>query len=73
MAVLLIPLLRKQLFLLMFLIVNRVMKNLTFLSCFPELKLNNFALRSSELKKLLLDLDSFGAVDPNDIFPWFFL
>ena len=54
----------------MILIVNRAMKNLIFLlSCFPEPKLTSFAFRSSEVKKLLLDLDSFGAVDPNGIFP----
>ena len=39
------------------------------LSCFPEPKLNSFAFRSSEIKNILLDLDSFGAVDPNGIFP----
>ena len=43
------------------------------LSCFPESKLNCFAFRSSEVKKLLLDLDSYGSVDPNGIFPLFFI
>ena len=43
----------------MFLIVNRGMKSLKF-------------LRSIEVKKLLLDLDFFGAVDLNGIFPLFF-
>ena len=42
------------------------------LSSFPEPKLNSFAFRSSEVKKLLFDLDSFRAVDPNGIFTLFF-
>ena len=42
------------------------------LSCFPNPKVNSFAFWSSKAKKLLLDLNSFGAVDPNGIFPLFF-
>ena len=41
---------------LMFLIVNRVMKNMIFLCCFPEPELNSFAFRSNEVKKILLTL-----------------
>ena len=39
------------------------------LSCFREPKLNRFAFWSGEVKQLLLDLDSSGAVNPNGIFP----
>ena len=42
------------------------------LSYFPKHKLNSFAFRSSEVKKILLDLDSFGAINPNVIFPLLF-
>ena len=41
-------------------------------SCFPEAKLSKLAFRSSEIKHLLLDLDAYGGVDPNGIFPLFF-
>ena len=40
-------------------------------SCFPEPKLNSFAFRAREIKALLLDLDAYGGVDPNGIFPLF--
>ena len=40
-------------------------------SCFPEAKLNSLAFRSREIKNLLLDLDAYGGVDPNGIFPLF--
>ena len=40
-------------------------------SCFPEAKLNSLAFRSHEIKNLLLDLDAYGSVDPNGIFPLF--
>ena len=38
-------------------------------SCFPEARLTNLAFRSREIKDLLLDLDAYGGVDPNGIFP----
>ena len=41
-------------------------------SCFPEPRLSKLAFRSSEVKKLLLDLDAYGGTDPNGIFPLFF-
>ena len=41
-------------------------------SCFPEPKLSKLAFRSSEVRKLLLDLDAYGGTDPNGIFPLFF-
>ena len=40
-------------------------------SCFPEAKLNSLAFRAREIKDLLLDLDAYGGVDPNGIFPLF--
>ena len=41
-------------------------------TCFPEPKLSKLAFRSSEVRKLLIDLDSYGGTDPNGIFPLFF-
>ena len=41
-------------------------------TCFPEPKLSKIAFRSSEVRKLLLGLDSYGGTDPNGIFPLFF-
>ena len=38
-------------------------------SCLPMPKLSGFVFQSSEVKILLLDLNSFGVVDPNGIFP----
>ena len=40
-------------------------------TCFPEAKLSKIAFRSSEVKKLLLDLNAYGGADPNGIFPMF--
>ena len=42
-------------------------------SCFPEAKLSIIAFRSREIKSLLLDLGAYGGVDPNGIFPMFFI
>lgn len=42
-------------------------------SCFPEAKLTSLAFRSREIKALLMDLDAYGGVDPNGIFPLFFI
>ena len=60
-------------FWLMCLIVSRVMNEKLSMpySCFPEAKLNSLAFRSHEIKNLLLDLDAYGGVDPNGIFPLF--
>lgn len=41
-------------------------------TCHPEPKLSSFAFRSSAVLKLLLDLDSYGGVDPLGFFPLFF-
>ena len=41
-------------------------------SCFPEPKLNSLAFRSSEVQKILENLDVHGGVDPNGLFPSFF-
>ena len=38
---------------------------------FPEVSLSGLAFRSVEVLKLLSDLDSYGGVDPNGIFPLF--
>ena len=40
--------------------------------CHPEPKLTSIAFRSSELKKILANLDAHGGVDPNGLFPSFF-
>ena len=40
-------------------------------TCFPSEDLCYFAFRSSEIEYLLNDLDSFGGVDPDGIFPLF--
>ena len=40
--------------------------------CYPEPKLTSIAFRSSELKKILDDLDAHGSVDPNGLFPSLF-
>ena len=40
---------------------------------FPKPKLNSFALRSSEVETLLLNLDSIGAIDPNGVSPFFYV
>ena len=40
-------------------------------TCHPSLSLTTFAFRSREVKRLLLDLDSFGGTDPLGMFPLF--
>ena len=42
-------------------------------ACFPEAQLTTFALRSGEVKKLLLELDPYGGAGPDGIFPLFFI
>ena len=44
----------------------------TPLSCFPQPVCNSLAFRTSVLHCLLLDLDSYGGVDPLGVFPLFF-
>ena len=39
------------------------------LSCFPEAKLCSFAFISSELRSIMLGLDSYGGTDPSGVFP----
>ena len=41
-------------------------------SCHPEPQLTSLAFRSSVVKALLLDLDSYGGVDPVGMFPLFY-
>ena len=41
------------------------------LTCHPSPSLTTFALRSSEVRRLLLDLDPYGATDPLGMFPLF--
>ena len=41
-------------------------------TCHPSPSLITFAFRSSEVKRLLLDLDSYGGTDPLGMFPLFF-
>ena len=38
-------------------------------TCHPSPSLTTFAFRSREVKRLLLDLDSYGGTDPLDMFP----
>ena len=40
-------------------------------TCHPSLSLITFAFRSSEVKRLLLDLDPYGGIDPLRMFPLF--
>ena len=40
-------------------------------TCFPSEEFCYFAFKSSEVKYLLNDLDQFGGIDPNGIFPLF--
>ena len=40
-------------------------------TCHRSLSLITFALRSSEVKRLLLDLDPYGGTDPLGVFPLF--
>ena len=41
------------------------------LSCHPSLSLTPFAFRSSEVRRILLDLDPYGGSDPLGMFPLF--
>ena len=41
-------------------------------TCHPSPSLTTFALRSREVKRLLLDLDSYGGTDILGMFPLFF-
>ena len=41
------------------------------LTCHPSPSLTSFAFRSSEVRRLLLDLDPYGGSDPLDMFPIF--
>ena len=42
------------------------------LTCHPSPSLTTFAFRSSEVRRLLLDLDPYGGTDPLGMFPLFF-
>ena len=65
---------RRQPFLLMCLIVNRVTTVLLGHShVFLRLKLTTFAFCSGEVKKLLLELDPYGGAGPDGIFPLLFV
>ena len=41
------------------------------LDCHPSPSLTTFTFRSSEVRRLLLDLDSYGGTDPLGMFPLF--
>ena len=41
------------------------------LTCHPSTRLTSFTFRSSEVRRLLLDLDPYGGSDPLDMFPLF--
>ena len=41
------------------------------LTCHPSPSLTTFTFRSSELRRLLLDLDPYAAPDPLGVFPLF--
>ena len=41
------------------------------LTCHPSPSFTTFAFRSSEVRRLLLDLDSYGVTDPLGLFPRF--
>ena len=43
----------------------------TPLSCFPQSRCNSLAFRSPVLLRLLLDLGTYGGVDPLGVFPLF--
>ena len=43
----------------------------TSLSCFPQSRWNSLAFRTPVLLRLLLDLDTYGGVDPLGVFPLF--
>ena len=40
-------------------------------TCHPSHRLTTFAFRSSEVRRLLLDLDPYGGTDPLCMFPLF--
>ena len=40
-------------------------------TCFPEVSFSSFAFRSKAVFNILSDLDSYGGVDPNGVFPLF--
>ena len=44
---------------------------MTPLSCFPQSRCNSLAFRTPVLLHLLLDLDTYGGVDPLGVFPLF--
>ena len=41
------------------------------LTCHPSPRLTSFAFRSSEVRRLLLNLDPYGGSDPLSMFPFF--
>ena len=41
------------------------------LTCHPSNSFTTFAFRSSEVRRLLLDLDPYGGIDPLGMFPLF--
>ena len=41
------------------------------LTCHPSPSFTSFAFRSSEVRRLLLDLDPYGGTDPLGMFPFF--
>ena len=41
------------------------------LTCHPSPSLTTFAFRSSEVRRLLLDLDPYGGTEPLGVFPLF--
>lgn len=41
------------------------------LTCFPDSRLRSVAFKSAEVKKYLLELDSYGGIDPDGFFPLF--
>ena len=43
------------------------------LTCHPSPRLTSFAFRSSEVRRLLLDLDPYGGSDPFGMFPLFLM
>ena len=42
------------------------------ITCYPSPSLTTYAFRSSEVRRLLLDLDPYGGTDPFGMFPIFF-
>lgn len=42
------------------------------LTCFPSPNLKSIAFKSAELRQYLLDLDTYGGIDPDGFFPLFF-